>query len=71
MDYHCIANIPASVERAGYYMCIETIKRLPEVQPTIEKGAVSIEISYVDLLPAISHSIIVPSWKYTIYTHHA
>ena len=65
MDYHCIANILTSVERASYYMCTETIKRAPDVQSTIDTSTVNIKTSYTDLLLVITHSIIVQSWEYT------
>ena len=50
-------------------MCTEK-KSAPDVQATIDASTVNTETSYTDLLLVISHSIIVQSWEYTIYTHH-
>ena len=51
-------------------MCTETIKRAPDFQYTIDTITVNTETSYTDLLLVTSHSIIVHSWEYTIYTHN-
>ena len=70
MDYYCIANILAFVERGGWYMCTETIITCARLQSTIDINTVNIETSYTELLLVISHTIIVQSWEYTIYMHH-
>ena len=70
IDIINIVNSLTSVERAVYYMCTEEKKSAPDVQATIDASTVNTETSYTDLLLVISHSIIVQSWEYTIYTHH-